>query len=256
MKLRALIPAIQARIAAGEQASILAWLLEVTRLPALESYKNTVIQLSAQWEEYQREKRQGTTADEVLRQRRNQIRQALLELTDEMEDNFPDVEVPPLPEPAPVPAETGDSPKPTSYRIKGIREAKLRGHVMVLLLAIKLGLIVFLYILWDSGSNFSTEQFIGTIAMIVPLFAAWLGVMFDDWLGKRNLEEDDSPYVSRKFQMTVYVVLAGYGLIFFSILNLKGPGIITHEQMNALLATLEVGLGVYIGKLVKALANG
>ncbi|MEZ4825006.1 MAG: hypothetical protein R3C61_01750 [Bacteroidia bacterium] len=252
MKLSELLPDLQHRIASGEQETVVKWLLEISRLPAFETWKNSIIQLSAQWGEHQREKKQDTVSADVLRQRRSQIRQSLLELADEMEDLVPDVEVPLLPE-----VETGPEETETKIplRTSGIREGKLRGHIMALLIAIKVILILFLWFL-KTVDAISISEFITTATMMVPLFAAWIGVMFNDWLKTRNQAEDRSPYVSRRFQMTVYAMLLGYGLIFFLILSLRGPATVNHEQMNLLLVILESGLGIYIGKLVTAMYNG
>ena len=137
---------------------------------------------------------------------------------------------------------------------KGISEQRLKKHVLFLIFLLKVFIIGFLFTHWETG-GFSTDQFMGVLSLLIPLFTTYTALMIRDFVKNRHIALHGTLRVSRAFQITTYLILITYGAGFFIILGLKPRGIISFQQMSVFLTLLEAGLGVYIGKIVFAMFN-
>ena len=224
---------IRKQIADNSLESAIQAAMELTIKVSPRELHTEALRLSEEFEAYQTSQKAENAEPTALRTSKNQISVSLLDLIDKLE--------------AKVTQEAPDTPS------KKVSEQKLKRHIFILLVVIKVLILLFVLTLWQSGSNFTQEEFIATLGILVPVFATYLGLMFKEQLAQRHELTVKASYVSKGFQRTVYLLLLAYGLSFFIILNLKGPGTINHTQMIGLLTMVEAGLGVYIGQLVSAL---
>ncbi len=223
-------------LAADELEKVIQQLLEHTEaMGALQLHNELVLQ-SGRYAQYERDQRLGTEDYDDLIRTRIKISQALLNIIDQ------------LPE-----AEGTRAGK--VKRLRGISEKALKNHVLWILLIEKILVVGFVFTLWESGA-FTAEQFTNTIGLLVPLFATYLTIMLKDAARHRHVEIalDQRLLVKRSYQWMTYFLLVLYFFVIVMIINLRGAGILPQfSQMTALLATVESGLGVYIGTIVLAL---
>ncbi|MCB0637700.1 MAG: hypothetical protein KDC54_13815 [Lewinella sp.] len=222
-------------LAADEPGEAIRYLLESTKADELASLREQVILQSAQLQHWRKLRRDNTEDYDDLVRTRNKLNLALLALTNELPAGLP---VPELPQP--------------KEADQGISENKLKTRLLWWLVAVKLVVIGFTFTLWESGS-FTNEQFTATVGLLVPIFAAYLTLMFKDRVDRRHALPHPDKYVTRGFQRTALGLVATYGIVLLVIINLRGPGVITFNQMNSLLALAESGLGVYVGQVIFAL---
>ena len=146
--------------------------------------------------------------------------------------------------------------KPASpARPKGqVTETRLKFQLLILMLAVKLVVMGFLFTLWESG-GFTNDQFISTVGLLVPVFTTYLGAMVREVVQQSKETAPQTPdlFRPRSFQLFSFAML---GLYFFGLLVIIGlapQGRVSFAQMSALLALLESGFGIYIGQIVFSL---
>lgn len=145
-----------------------------------------------------------------------------------------------------------DAPKPAGLHKKFLTEAKFKKRVFLLLLLIKIIVLGWLYYHWSTG-GFSADQFQGTATMLVPVFAALMAVILEDYLHQHKHGQQRPRYVSGPLIAIVYWLLPLYALALVALIALKAKGSITFSSMNTWLAVVESGLGAYVGKVVHGL---
>lgn len=224
---------LRRQLAADEIEPVVQQLLEYTeQIGALQTHNEVVIQ-SGKYAQYERDRHSGAEAYADLFRAKIKISQALLDIIDKL------------------PAQNGPSDEKPK-RLRGISEKALKSHILWILLVEKIIVIGFVFTLWESGA-FTAEQFANTIGLLVPLFATYLTIMLKDAAKHRHVEValDQKLLVKRSYQWMTYFLLVLYFLVIVMIINLRGSGALPQfSQMTALLATVESGLGVYIGTIV------
>ncbi|MFN4081873.1 MAG: hypothetical protein ACK4NS_13325 [Saprospiraceae bacterium] len=136
---------------------------------------------------------------------------------------------------------------------RGIGERTLKQHILWLTLGVKIWIFGCLYTHWESG-GYSTDQFTGALALLIPVLAAYGGLMFQDFLDHRYVSVGvgvAEPRVRRSVQWTVYAVIAGYGLLLTLAIGAKARGVISYAQLSGALAFIESAIGIYVGRIVR-----
>ncbi len=222
--------ALRQAIAAGDLRAALDRLLTYTEGHPLH---DEAVMLAGKLTEYERDARQGTESYDDLSRTQARISEALLELVAEL------------------PA-TGADGKPAPPA--GIAEGRLKMHLLFILFVAKALVVGRLFTEWEAG-GYSTEQFIATLSLLVPVFATYTGIMFKEVVRSRHLgrRAADTVRVRRSFQWTAYAVCLAYFLAIWTLIGMKPQGTLAYGQMTGLLATVESGLGVYVGHIVFAL---
>lgn len=132
---------------------------------------------------------------------------------------------------------------------KMLREDVFKKRLFWLLALGKVLVIGRLLYHWGTG-GFNKEQLFSSIGLLVPAFAAYLFVMFDD-----TLRRGASPlprYVSGPLVRIAYWLLPAYALALMFLLELKVMNTLTFTEMTTGLALVESVLGGYVGKIVQA----
>lgn len=146
-----------------------------------------------------------------------------------------------------------DEAPPPERRPRGIREQTLKQHILLLIFGVKAWVVVWLFNHWESG-GFSADQFAGTLTLLIPVMAAYTGLMFQDFLDHRHAHAGPapaSPRVRRSVQWTVYAVIIGYGLMLTAAIGAKAQGLMSYAGLSGALALIESGLGIYIARIVR-----
>ena len=225
---------IRQLIADNRTEGALQSLLKATEDEALLNYHNEGVALLARFNQYQEDRRLGIADYDDLARTQIKINLALLDLT------------------AKLPSE--ESVQQLKKKA-GIRESTLKRYVLRIMVASKVLILGFLFILWDAG-GFTDDQFIGTATLLVPLFTAYTVLMVRDATKYRYVgiqPETTELLVTRRFKWMAYFTLIGYTLAIALVLYLKPPGILDYKQMSGMLTLVETGIGVYVGEIVFAL---
>lgn len=225
---------IRQLIADNQTEEALRALLQSTEAEALLNFHNEGVALAARYNQYKEDRNLGTVDYDDLARTKIKINLALLDLAGKL--------------PADV-AEQASKKKP------GIRESTLKRQVLRIMVASKVLVLGFLFILWDAG-GFTDDQFIGTATLLVPLFTAYTVLMVRDAAKHRFVGIDPAEaemLVTHRFKWTAYFALIGYTLAIWMVLYLKPPGILDYKQMSGMLTLVETGIGVYVGEIVFAL---
>lgn len=147
-----------------------------------------------------------------------------------------------------------DSVPQLPRRPAGIAEQKLKYHILLLTLGVKVWVVVWLFNHWESG-GFSADQFAGALTLLVPVLAAYTGVMFQDFLEHRHASAaesaPESPRVRRGVQWTIYAFILAYGLALTLAIDAKVRGQLSYAQLAGALAFIESALGIYIARIVR-----
>lgn len=209
-------------------------LLDATEAEALLNYHNEGLALTARYNHYQDDRRLGTADYDDLARAKIKINLALLDLASKLptEEMLQKVQKKP-----------------------GIRESTLKRCVVRIMVASKVVILGFLFILWDAG-GFTDDQFIGTATLLVPLFTAYTVLMVRDATKYRYVginPQEVEMLVTHRFKWMAYFTLLGYTLAIAFVLYLKPPGILDYKQMSGMLTLVETGIGVYVGEIVFAL---
>ncbi len=225
-------------VASDQLEAVLDYLMVHTDGKEMEELHEEVVIQSGRYEEYLEAHRLGSNDPDDLARTKVNIRIGILGIIEQLPSSV-SAKVPTLAELEP-------------QQRKGISEHKLKNHVLILMILMKFVVIVFLFTLWESG-GFTTDQFTGTLTLLIPLFTTYTALMMKDLVEHRHTPIQNSPRVSRSFQWITYMLLLGYGLGFLFVMGLKPRGALNFQQMSILLTLLEGGLGVYIGRIVFAL---
>lgn len=145
-----------------------------------------------------------------------------------------------------------DAPPQPAAAPKGIREQAMKQHILLLTFGVKAWVVVWLFNHWEAG-GFSDDQFTGALTLLLPVMAAYTGLMFQDFLDHRHAQAGPapaSPRVRRSVQWTVYAVIIGYGLMLTAVIGAKPKGM-SYAQFSSALAFIESALGIYIARIVR-----
>ncbi|MCG8327671.1 MAG: hypothetical protein MI974_08300 [Chitinophagales bacterium] len=225
---------IRQLIANNQTEEALQALLNATEGEALLNFHNEGVVLAARFNQYEEDRRLGIADYDDLARTQIKINLALLDLAGKLPS-----------------AETVQQSK----KKPGIRESKLKRYVLRFMVASKVLILGFLFILWDAG-GFTDDQFIGTATLLVPLFTAYTVLMVRDTAKYRYVgiaPETAEMLVTHRFKWMAYFTLLGYTLAIALVLYLKPPGILDYKQMSGMLTLVETGIGVYVGEIVFAL---
>lgn len=135
---------------------------------------------------------------------------------------------------------------------RGIGERTLKQQILLLTLGVKIWIFGWLYTHWESG-GYSADQFTGAVTLLIPVLAAYAGLMFQDFLNHRHVlvgAGEAEPRVRRSVQWTVYAVIVGYGLLLTLAIGAKARGVISYGQLSGALAFIESAIGIYVGRIV------
>lgn len=147
-----------------------------------------------------------------------------------------------------------DAPPPLAKRPQGITEQAMKQHILLLTIGVKAAVVLWLFTHWEAG-GFSTDQFTGTLTLLLPVLAAYAGLMFQDFLDHRHHPDapdaPSGPRIRRSVQWAVYAVILGYGLALGLAIGAKARGAMSYAQLAAALALIESGLGVYLARIVR-----
>ena len=205
-------------------------LLSATQAEEYGEFRSLVVHQAGQLQFYKRMQIEQTQDFATLARTRNQISFGLLDLIDELPDS-------------------ATLQVKARQQARGVSEHHLKRRLFWLLLIAKLLVIGFAAFLWDTGS-FSVEQFVAVAGILVPIFAAYLTLMIQDWTQARSELGPGERLVSRGYARMTYALVLAYGVLLLFLLNLRGPGIVSFTQLTALLALAESGMGAYVGKVV------
>ncbi len=200
-------------------------------------YHDRVIHQSGQLQHYTRLRMQGTEDYADLARTRNRASLNLLDLIDQLPDSARLEEL-------------------ANQRPVGVSEDTLKRNLFWILVAGKAIVIAFVTFLWSTGSGFGSKEYTATLGMLIPVFAVYIALMVEDATKTRNILQPGDQRVSKRFANISYVFVVLYPLLLLFILNLRGPGSITFEQMNTFVGLTEAGLGTYVGKVIFGLFRG
>lgn len=158
-------------------------------------------------------------------------------------------------QPAAQPAQPPVVPPPQP---KTVSEAALKRRLLLLMLVIKLLVIIWLFTQWEAG-GFTTDQFTGTLGLLIPVFTTYTGVMIREVIEQSKsqvtppVDPASRPTRPRSFQGLAFGVIIGYGIALILIISLRPRGVISYAQMNTFLTLLEASFGIYVGRIVFSL---
>ncbi len=135
----------------------------------------------------------------------------------------------------------------TAIKAKKKDSKNFKPRLLILMVGSKLIVVSFLVILWQSGS-FTNEQFISTLSLLVATFVSLISVMVTNIM--KEEETKVSKNAPRLHIRLAYMFTIIHAVILLFTLNLKGPGIITFSQMNAMIALFEMSFGGYLGTII------
>ena len=198
--------------------------------------------LSAKWEAWEDNKREGTHSPDKLSEHKAQVDKALLSINREL---FKKLE-------AADKAKTQENKPPTS-KPKGIREDRFKMQVfiaMVITKAIVIGWVFF----HKSTGGLSSGQALAAITLLLPTFSVYTAVMFNDFLKNRYVSDKEKvfPYIKNVLRWVTYALFPIYLIALMTIIGNQAQGEFGQEmdKMASWLGIIETGLGVYIGKIV------
>lgn len=222
---------IQQLLAADEIGEAIDCLLATDLGEKTADFKQEVIMHSGQYQHYRKLVNQNTEDFADLVRIRNKVNIGLLQLTDELAEDLP------IPE------------QKEKKKLEGVSENKLKNRLLWLVACAKLLVIAFVYTLWESGS-FTNDQFMATVTLLVPVFVTYLSLMMKDQVERRHLIAHPDKRVKKSFERMTYALIVIYALVLLIVINLRGPGTISFNQMNGFLALVESGLGVYVTQVI------
>ncbi len=193
--------------------------------------ENEITLLESRLAENRRNARLDTHDPALLSREQNNLSAAALELLLQLPDKAPD-------EPASLP---------------GISEQTLKQHILVLTIGVKFSVFFWLHLHWQT-KGFTNDQFTGVLSMLVPVLAAYTGLMFQDFLDHRHVRtatEHSKLQVRRSVQWTVYAVITAYGMALLAVIGFKARGEISYTQLSAIIAFVESAIGIYLARIVR-----
>jgi len=226
-------------VAADELEAALEYLMQHTQEVTPRRLHHEAVLQSSRYEQYLKDHRLGGIDQATLARDKINIRIGILGIIERL--------------PADLTASVPSVAQIKFADKRGISEQKLKHHVLILMIVTKFAMIAFLFTLWESG-GFSTDQFMGTLTLLIPLFTTYTTLMMREVVSSRHTTTYLSPLrIKRSFQWTTYLFMIGYGLLFALAIGIKPTGKISYQQMSVLLTLLEGGFGIYVGRIVFAL---
>ena len=224
---------LRRKVAEGETEKVIKQLLAHTEVNASPEQHQEVVLLSNDFETYEKEERSGVLSHEQLRQRRNQITAALLSLLETLKE-----------------AEEAAAAASSKGKSKGMTEAQLKRWIGILLAIGKLFLFAWVIFTWQTGGFTKGEAF-ATLGFLLPIFAAYLSVMLNEYVKHRHdTIKSDQRVVSKTLVWITFILIPLYIWAFYSGIGWRARGVFKFEEMNTWLTLVESGLGIYVGTIV------
>lgn len=176
-----------------------------------------------------------------LRQRKNQL---LFDLLDQVRqvpedqakpEDLPEEAAPPEPEPP-----------------QGIRDSSFQWHILILLGLVKAFIWGFLITLQETG-GLSEEQYQGLTAILLPLLAGYLGIVFRYFMDHRHQTPVEETYTSRKVLWLTYAIFAFYVVAYFWVFRKEAMNAQEYKSLVNGVNAIEALLGGLIGYVIGAL---
>lgn len=133
-------------------------------------------------------------------------------------------------------------------------EQKLKSRIFFFMMVSKIITVILVLFHWQTG-GYSLAEALATIALILPLFTVYLTAMVKDTLTNPYVDtKRKSKEIKGSIVVLTYLIFPLYTLAIFYLINLKPqPGPFSFENLQAALAGIETGFGIYIGQIVFAL---
>lgn len=218
-------------VAADEMEEAVDKLLAATGNGEYGEYHDQVIHQSGQLQHYARLQMQGTEDYADLARIRNRASLNILDLIDQLPDSAQLEEL-------------------AAKKPEGTSEDSLKSNLFWILVIGKAIVIAFVTFLWSTNSGFGSKEYTATLGMLIPIFAVYIALMVEDATKSRTILKPGDRRVNKRFARTSYLFVILYPVILLLIINLRGPGNITFEQMNTFIGVTEAGLGTYVGKVI------
>lgn len=133
-------------------------------------------------------------------------------------------------------------------------EQKLKSRIFFFMMVSKIITVLLVLFHWQTG-GYSLAEALATITLILPLFTVYLTAMVKDTLTNPYVDtKRKSKEIKGSIVVLTYLIFPLYTLAIFYLINLKPqPGPFSFENLQAALAGIETGFGIYIGQIVFAL---
>jgi hypothetical protein len=152
--------------------------------------------------------------------------------------------------------ELPDHPAPNAGRKKLLDEATFKKRLFYGMIAAKVAVLLQL---WHHSNfaggtgSFSKSELFATMALLAPVFVAYLSAMLADYLRQHHQGiADIRRYVSGPLVGTAYWIIPLHALALMYVIEMKAATEITFAEMNTGLALVETLLGGYVGQIVFA----
>jgi len=236
------LAALKKLIAENKLREALEQLEQYNQLHGNGELHNLIVLQAGKLAQYEKEAIIGTIDYASLARTRVNISLALLEII----DRFPKEEI------------------PRKQKQRGITEGRYRTQLLVFLILGKVSIFLYVLTIWQSG-GLTFSGFLGTLGIIIPVFATYLSIAWEDTLSKKNQQRfSNKLFINRRVQMGGYVAFIIYYAALFLVLYLQTVGEIpdpgkaneagisapTFANFFGLLALIESTLGVYVHKLI------
>ena len=134
-----------------------------------------------------------------------------------------------------------------------MKEITLKRQLLYFMLFAKLAIIAYIWLNKNSG-GLSSEQAIGAITLITPLFAVYLGIMYKE-LAKTKLKNPVGrpSTIPKSFRNLTFITVFVYVIAIISVVTLKASGTFSYNQFQTMLTAVESGFGVYVGQIIFSL---
>ena len=199
-----------------------------------EEWHNQAVALSSQYNAYEHDMRMGSKSDAELKRSRNSVVGNVLGLVDDL----------------PKAIENGQ----TKQR-EGVTEERLKMWIGILLFTGKLSLLLWVLFHLQTG-GFSKAEARYTIGFLIPLFAAYLGVIVQENVRNRFRRNGRHPLINKSLVWLTFILIPTYILAFWMTISARAKGnIASTEEFTTWLTIIESGLGIYVGTIVFELFN-
>ncbi len=198
------------------------------------SWHNEAVALSSQYAAYEHDLRMGAKSDAELKRNRNKVVGNMLGLVDDL----------------PVLEANGEVGQK-----EGITEGRLKVWIGILLFAGKSGLILWVLFHLQTG-GFSRTEARYTIGYLIPLFAAYLGVIVQENVRNRFRRNGKQALINKSLVWLTFTLIPAYLIAFYMTISARARGDISStEELTTWLVIIESGLGIYVGTIVFELFN-
>ena len=144
--------------------------------------------------------------------------------------------------------------KPLNLSLLTMTEQKLKSRIFFFMIFSKVFVISIVLFHWRTG-GYSLSETVATITLILPLFTVYLTAIVKDALANPYVDKrKKSKELKGSIVFLTYLIFPLYMLIIVYLINLKPqPGPFQFEHLQAAIAGIEAGFGIYIGQIVFAL---